>query len=36
MEAIRMCLGTIRIRQYPSNTPNLFIIRVAACFDPTR
>jgi len=25
----------IRKRQYPSNTNNLFIIRLATCFDPT-
>ena len=31
-----MCLGTIRIRQYPSNTTYLlFIFRLATCFDPT-
>jgi hypothetical protein len=30
-----MCLGTTRIRQYPSNTTYLFIIRVATCFDLT-
>jgi len=35
MAAIPMCLGTTRIRQYPSNTIYSFIIRVATCFDPT-
>jgi len=35
METIPMCLGTARIRQYPSNTTYLFIIRVTTCFDPT-
>jgi len=35
MEAIAMCLGTTRIRQYPSNTTYLFITRVTTCFDPT-
>jgi hypothetical protein len=30
-----MCLGTIKIREYPSNTTSLFIITVATCFDLT-
>jgi hypothetical protein len=34
MGAIPMCLGTIRIIQYPSNTTNLSIIKLATCFDP--
>ena len=29
------CNYTTRIRQYPSNTTYLFIIRVSTCFDPT-
>jgi len=33
MEAIPMCPGTVRIRQYPSNTTNLSIIKLATCFD---
>ena len=36
MKAIPMCLGTIEIRWYPSNTTYLFInyTRLATCFDP--
>jgi hypothetical protein len=30
-----MCLGTTRIRHYPSNTTYLLLIRVATCFDTT-
>jgi hypothetical protein len=36
MGAIPMCLGTIIIRQYPSNTNYLlYIFRLATCFDHT-
>ena len=37
MEAIPMCLGTTRIRQYPSNTTYYYylLFRLTTCFDPT-
>jgi len=36
MEAIPMCIETIRIKQYPSNTNYLLLLfRLATCFDLT-